>query len=509
MGNEERPQPKPLEELVLPSVPRGQTPGPGSVLEWAGEQYVVEAALPGGWYRAHDAAGRPVQLRPEGELNPVALRPHPLLPVPLYTGPEGCVLPWVEGSPLQEGALPLPEALAHLTALARFMALLEATGYALVDLDPDALVLSEGGLMLRVPPRVCHIGKTLPALYREGYTPGEVSLGGVATGREGVYVLGGVLYRLLTGAHPPLDPTLAPAGISLPGVPQLLASALAADAVRLTPQQFINALLALGAPPDPVLAVGAATIIGLNPDRLLNEDAYGYQSRVVEAHERRVRLLTACVADGMGGMDEGEDASRAAVDAFLAGYPPEHCHGEAQADWTLEQAWSAAWAVGDAVNDKGGCTFTGVAFVGARCTLAHVGDSRAYLFSRGLLTQLSRDHSLVAAMVASGVITAQEARTSPDRNKLLRSLGMLRRVDERYIEDLAPTTGARTLDLGPGDAVLLVSDGVWGELSDEQLLECVREAPEQPQRVVARLLDAVVAAGAPDNVTAVMIARVQ
>ena len=141
--------------------------------------------------------------------------------------------------------------------------------------------------------------------------------------------------------------------------------------------------------------------------------------------------------------------------------------------------------------------------VASALLLAHVGGTRAYLLRAGALTQLTRDHSLVAAMVASGVLTEEGARGHPDSNKVLRSLGGQRELGDGYIDTLATAYPARELRLREGDQLLLCSDGVWGVLDDNDLREILASAASCAVAVEAslrRVLDG----GAPDNATLIV-----
>jgi len=138
-------------------------------------------------------------------------------------------------------------------------------------------------------------------------------------------------------------------------------------------------------------------------------------------------------------------------------------------------------------------------------TLGHVGDTRAYLLRDGTLVQLTHDHSLVAAMVASGVLTAEESRGHPDSNKVLRSLGGQRALGDAYIDTLATTRGVGMLQLREDDVLLLCSDGVWGILDDSTLRALMLGAGSCTASV-RTILERVLTGGAPDNAT-VLIAR--
>jgi len=504
---------EPLEEVILASTTGEQTYPVGQTLEWGEHRFKILEPLARGWYRAAyqgavfggatltdaELKGEQVLLKPDGDDPYPTLPPHRLTPKMLYSGPEGYALPKLEGSALR-GVMPFEKALSALTLLAQYTFALEKQGYALLDLEPQGLLETAQGLKLSFPPRLVKLGEALPPLEREGYTAPEVRQGGVASGKEGVYLLGATLLEWLTGM-PPLSAPLE--SVKVPGVPQLLYRSLSSRNNRFSPLEFLNALRALAAPAAPVLELGHGTTVGLNPDRPVNEDSYGYRweriGTAIEGFER----LTVVVCDGMGGMAAGEVASNAAVKAFVAG-----THGELRqtSPQLLEgRVWKANRAVlEDMKGQEGGCTLSGAVLEGANFTLAHVGDSRAYKASgtgeNARLEQISQDHSLVAAMVASGMLTPEEAMVHPDKNKILRSLGSLRQEQPGYVQTLEGK-------LEVGQALLLVSDGVWNEVPDAQILELWKKHSSTPQRLVDELISASLEAGAPDNATAVVVKR--
>ncbi|MCB9746654.1 MAG: serine/threonine-protein phosphatase, partial [Alphaproteobacteria bacterium] len=128
--------------------------------------------------------------------------------------------------------------------------------------------------------------------------------------------------------------------------------------------------------------------------------------------------------------------------------------------------------------------------------LANVGDSRGYVFRKGALKQLSKDHSLVARMVEQGRITAEEARTHPHSNILLRTVGTERDIDI----DIFHYT------LNPGDRILLNSDGLWGEVKDQDIVEIFSQY-EDPRVCARELIRAANHSGGKDNIT-LMIASI-
>jgi protein phosphatase len=111
-------------------------------------------------------------------------------------------------------------------------------------------------------------------------------------------------------------------------------------------------------------------------------------------------------------------------------------------------------------------------------------------------------------MVASGMMTEEEAETSPDRNKVLRSLGSVRHRQDNYVDGLNAVMEENTLDLAPGEAIVMVSDGVWGEVKDARIAEILEANLADPQAVADVLVAEALEAGAPDNATALVVMRV-
>jgi serine/threonine protein phosphatase PrpC len=260
------------------------------------------------------------------------------------------------------------------------------------------------------------------------------------------------------------------------------------------------------------LDIGQKTDRGLNPDRPINEDSMG----VFHKSLANSSFVIAVVADGMGGMDRGDDASRAAVELLQEVTPTANdlATPEAFADWFVGTAAEANSAVRSALGHaQGGCTLTQVAFLNDTFVLAHVGDSRAYLRSSGEVVRITNDHSLVALLVANGEMTEEEAEVSEERNAILRSLGSHDRLPEGWTDDLstrrvlADSSGvepARYTNLLPGEVLVLVSDGVWGVVPSAEFNGIVNSRIEA-QAMANELVAAALRHGAPDNATAVVI----
>jgi PPM family protein phosphatase len=202
------------------------------------------------------------------------------------------------------------------------------------------------------------------------------------------------------------------------------------------------------------------------------------------------------VADGMGGHLGGEVASRLAIETLHVQFI--HRRGT-----LAEQVREANRAVYErSTHDPSvagmGTTLTAVVVDGDRIRLAHVGDSRAYLFRAGELRALTEDHTLVQRMVERGEVTSDEASVHPQRNVLTRVIGTE--------PDVVVDEGL--IDLAFGDRVLLCSDGLTAMVTDEDIASILRESSD-PRVAVDRLVRAANDAGGVDNVTVVLLDAVE
>lgn len=434
------------------------------------------------------------------------------------------VLERLEGETL-EGALQdglgVDQAISVVLQLVQVTRRLHQAGWALLGLSPADVRLAQPIRLTQVGSAV-RLGEAPPhAMQVAGYSAPELAHPAPVTAKEDVYTLGAILYRALAGQ--PLLETGAeqgalPFAVAVPGGPQLLAGALAPAEERVDVETFYHGLLALKqrlAQAALVLEVASGTSVGLNPTRPVNEDSCGYVTWSVADAAGLAQRALLCVADGMGGMEAGEVASRTALRTVLSAAttpaPPAGgkngglVHQEPLLDLVALVKRAATAVHGAALGRQMGTTVTCVEVHGGSLTLAHVGDTRAYLLRRAVLTQLTTDHSLVAAMVSSGVLTKEEARGHPDSNKVLRSLGSQRELPDGYVDTLEASYGQPTLQLQSGDWLLLCSDGIWGSVPDERITEVLTNAPDCP--AAARVLvELALQAGAPDNAS-VVVAR--
>src|SRR5579875_1969013 len=200
------------------------------------------------------------------------------------------------------------------------------------------------------------------------------------------------------------------------------------------------------------------------------------------------------VADGMGGAQAGEVASQMVVDAFAEGMPQEGTPEE-RLSTVVQRANREihSRSHSDAATAGMGTTVTAAYLDEDSLALAHVGDSRAYLWRDGELARLTEDHSLVEELLRSGRLTEEEAAEHPQRSVITRVLGI-----EPIVE-----IDTFTYPLRAGDVVLLCSDGLTSMISEQQVAEVLREAPDL-DTAADRLVAAANEAGGRDNITVVL-----
>lgn len=206
------------------------------------------------------------------------------------------------------------------------------------------------------------------------------------------------------------------------------------------------------------------------------------------------RLLV--VADGVGGSVAGEIASKLAVQTLapLDTDPAITDPLAALRDAILHADVALRDAIAHDPQLTGmGTTLTAILAVGDTVVLAQLGDSRAYLFRAGELSQISHDHTLVQSLVDEGQITAEEAQVHPRRSWILRALDGRGEAEPDLIP-LAPVTG---------DRYLLCSDGL-SDYVDHAAIEAALAQGDDPQQTCDRLVELGLQAGAPDNVTCIV-----
>ncbi|MEA2594838.1 MAG: family protein phosphatase [Thermomicrobiales bacterium] len=247
--------------------------------------------------------------------------------------------------------------------------------------------------------------------------------------------------------------------------------------------------------------VGSATHVGGRPE---NEDAVHVSELPPlgsgpDASEGGFLLA---VADGMGGYQRGEVASGLAIETVRAMFVEDP---GADIALLLKQAFRRA---NEKIYENGlasgpsammGTTLVVAATRGKYATIASIGDSRAYLARANRLTQVTRDHSLVAEQVSRGSMTEAEARESPHRNILTHALGHKPKLDTKM-------PSVFEITLLPEDHLLILTDGFFDVVPDDDLLRIVLDNPADI--AAQRLVELAVERGTSDNVSAV-VASVQ
>ncbi|MEM1205459.1 MAG: PP2C family serine/threonine-protein phosphatase [Acidobacteriota bacterium] len=251
------------------------------------------------------------------------------------------------------------------------------------------------------------------------------------------------------------------------------------------------------------LEVGFATDVGRQRRR--NEDSYAvFVPFPGEGNPSHLAGLI-LVADGMGGERAGDRASQMAAEklrdwfstgAYLSW--PEHSGGtplESVLGRAIRRVSNEIFQLGESDPSIRGLGSTVVmgAMTSRRMVLAHVGDSRAYLIRRGRIELLTSDHSWVQRQVDAGVLSAEAARTHPQRNILTRSLG----------DSLPPEVDLRSVDVEAGDLFVLCSDGLTGGVSDDRILELALRNPD-PQALAQALIRLANEVDGSDNITVVV-----
>ena len=203
------------------------------------------------------------------------------------------------------------------------------------------------------------------------------------------------------------------------------------------------------------------------------------------------------VADGMGGAQAGELASRLAAAALREYHNADDLDAENRVTAIIQEANRRVYerARSDADASGMGTTVTAALVDGDRVAIGHVGDSRAYRIRGGELEQLTQDHSVVADLMRSGRLTPEEAGSHPQRSVITRALGTDPEVD---VDTIA-------VDAEPGDVFLLCSDGLTTMVDDDAILRMVVEAANLEAAGKA-LVKAANRRGGEDNVTVVLFA---
>lgn len=253
-------------------------------------------------------------------------------------------------------------------------------------------------------------------------------------------------------------------------------------------------------PPQFIAACGQS--VGKQRDQ--NQDTLFALSTVLASSGTPQPFGIYIVADGMGGHQHGEIASETAARAmteylmrqlYLPYVSIDHKMPDRSIQEILQEGvYQANRLVMDAVPD-GGTTLTAAVLLGRQMTIAHVGDSRAYLIHpNGRMTPLTRDHSLVRRLEEMGQITPAEAAIHPQRNVLYRALGQGEPIEPEIAVHRLPSVGH----------IMICSDGLWNVVPEMEISRIITQNMDTYE-ASQYLVNAANDAGGPDNISVILI----
>ena len=233
-----------------------------------------------------------------------------------------------------------------------------------------------------------------------------------------------------------------------------------------------------------------------------NEDSLGHvlPGSAVEAQSQGWLFA---VADGVGGNERGEVASRLAIDTLLEGFRkiPKGVMHVSLLPKLVQEANQAVYDAGQSTTShrvaqgaRMGTTLVACALRFDSAVISHVGDSRCYLYRQGVGSQLTRDHTMAAEQFRLGLVSQNEAETGDNRHVLTRCLG----------NELFVAADTVTVNIIPGDVLLLCSDGLHGFVSDSRIQQIVNFTADL-EAAAARLVAAANEGGGGDNISVQMI----
>lgn len=388
------------------------------------------------------------------------------------------------------------------------------------------LDVERGRLYLTAAPRVRLIGRLEPeAVWRDARLIGELAYENFM---EEDYPGGHQMAALLQERS-----AMAEMGLLQPGLTQVVAVCVSpyGELALLDMQDLAVALeqlrLELARPLS--FRVGSTSTVGNYIFRRNNQDSCGHivMQSIRGSAKRSVGFF--CVADGIGGIQDGERASKLAVEAscLAFGRALGHYGATALSNKPSEFARAIAKVTSqrlalegefDAANNRGGTTFTGLVIAGGRVGVGHVGDSRAVLVRDGELIQLTTDHTLANIMKHLGEQATNDAQAEMSHRTISRFLSTgieleLDRIDgfgadARKLavggegEDDIDTVG---FEAAPGDLFILTSDGVHDEVPRERLGQLVALHRNDPQGLSNSLVQHALSQVGRDNATALVV----
>ncbi len=214
------------------------------------------------------------------------------------------------------------------------------------------------------------------------------------------------------------------------------------------------------------------------------------------------------LADGMGGHNAGEVASKMAVEVMGEFLSEEKLRTLGDDEAAIKKALTEGFHLANLTvleaarqnpeHADMGTTLVAAIIDGSRLHVCHVGDVRAYILrNNGELKQITIDHSIIMELVLTGKLTKEEARLSPIKNQLSQAVGLM--------ETLNPDCNA--VDLREGDIIMLCSDGLWDMLPDQKIARIMQEGRGDAQRITEALVQGANDAGGEDNITVITVVQ--
>jgi protein phosphatase len=404
------------------------------------------------------------------------------------------------------------EALSWGVQLCQIVAALHRTGLLCIELPPEAVLLDKEGRI-----RLTHCEslsrKTEPlslTVVTDGYAAPEVYKAEAVTEQADVFAIAALLFSLVVGKRLPVEgwvvhpdpPVFYPEKVVSPDFERVLRKALIIE-----PQgryENVDALKAALLSLQGAARVRSAWLTDVGQVRDHNEDAVLVREQGQGTISGNAFVGLYVLSDGMGGAEAGEVASALTIqtvaDSVETAWREQPVREASARESCLRSAIEAAnaaileYARQHPESAGLGATVVAALIHEQQLTIAWVGDSRIYLWDRGLLRQISRDHSLVARLVEIGQLSPEEARTHEHKNVLIRSLGSKDQV----------TVDVASCPLRRGAKLLLCSDGLTGHVEDEALSDILSRHRE-PHEAALELVAAANTDGGSDNISIVVV----
>jgi len=389
-------------------------------------------------------------------------------------------------------------------------------GYIHLNIEPGSIYLLDGQVRLFNFERAVRAGERRHEyLTSEGYSAPELLSNDTGIdARADIYSIGAVLFWMISGQNVTLSGAHVMkvlSSVSSPELARILLFCLAhnPDLRYATVGELKEKLVAYKLTRKRNFHFDTAALTDTGMIRQNNEDSCFTLEVTQPADLGTDSYGVYLIADGMGGEQAGEVASTKAVavissailDSLRAPNKPQSFSELVRQ--AIEKASAELYhlARNDPKLSSMGTTVTLGLRVNNELYLGHVGDSRAYLIRRGVIRQLTQDHSVVAGLLKAGMITQEEARQHPDRGKIFRCLGSSPDV---VIDTYKEIGNEEKLILQHGDSLVFCTDGLTTHVSDDEILTEI-EKPDDVYDACQRLVWLANQHGGTDNISVIVV----